>query len=1066
MKEVYDLHRYTRCAFLHMGREKFNISVISNSARSLEDKGDRVTKDTCIMYDKQKTNILSWGDRSFEYFKSDDEDFESDFEDDYEDGVQIDRFKERLYQVFKKDKDTWSEEDLFLLKAVSDFLRLLMEGLIEESRELRESGGYEEYDEAFKDVETLHYIFVVPSEWEEEIREVLLRPMLVQADLISKNDHKDRLLFCSELESICYYLTGQYKVNTCLERGNNTIVCTLSPVEKNAILIKLDLVSTVNSMFDFSGALLYPKIARSNSLSLTINNITDGIRAYIETELPYGIQEEIVQIIMGIPYQRSTDSFKEKGALPLWTPLITDTSKWELDKHQEAFMGSICLFNICKKIGETMSSNIKDLLLNNLVKEYNILIYYDKYSSGIYINSNLTKWSNYMLEYNRISFNAKNIIDKSYFMEKELGYHAIESGAFIYVVDVIRNSDISSKPRILPEQNSTSSSSIFLTSKPGAIMSIDISIESTLLSFSFLDENGFVKESWNNDYFLTDISLRSMGSFFRFSEITTLNVKDSFTVFAEEYLMSDISSFSDFRNIEFSKEIENILCEDSLAEDPLVSVQQHIYIKTFVLLYMTYIKDVISSKLSGIVDPNTSIQIGYAVTIEKLVLSRLFDTEEGLQDVIYASGLIQRNDNSKKLRVIRQEKQLLPLIQQSLELEFPLKSFFVVARFYESYVQLTQSQVVTEYSLDDDQEVIIIQDKIIHIPNIYDSLCLNMWNNIVEDNSLIQLCDTHREYNENGPLKIFTLENQVEFTNNLKQYISENNLCQLPNDKYIVQLSVSCNCKVCLMVNDIVEISFRPVLQDITSLLSASLINKEFFGKYWNIRYVFQLIHFNYNTQLQDAVMKMTKEITEDIMVEQEIDIPHYVIPKILDQRLQPVHQQRSFLHKEFQVGALNQVYSDNFGFSFYPPNSLTYFAYRSKGSDTKINSVDEQTIFLLFKKGDKIGDYQTNRICYLYLKSLKDIRNLRIKFFKLKTLASLKPDGTVDIETISELLGGPCVFRYEKFFEVDQDIPIIMSIVYDADVSSFSFNAKLVGDETDNYNRVNCSEPMALGRF
>ncbi|GAA5800355.1 hypothetical protein HPULCUR_005783 [Helicostylum pulchrum] len=577
MKEVYDLHRYTRCEFLHMGREKFNISVISNSARFLEDKGDRVTKDTCIMYDKQKANILSWGDRSFEYFKSDDEDFESDYEDDYEDGVQIDRFKERLYQVFKKDKDTWSEEDLFLLKAVSDFLRLLMEGLIEESRELRESGEYEEYDEAFKDVETLHYIFVVPSEWEEEIREVLLRPMLVQADLISKNDHKDRLLFCSELESICYYLTGQYKVNTCLERGNNTIVCTLSPVEENAILIKLDLVSTVNSMFDFSGALLYPKIARSNSLSLTINNITDGIRAYIETELPFDIQEEIVQIIIGIPYQRSTDSFKEKGAIPLWTPLITDTNK-------------------------------------------------------------------------------------SYLMKKELGYHAIESGAFRYVVDVIRNSDISSKPRILLEQNSTSSSSIFLTSKPGAIMNIDISIESTLLYFSFLDENGFDKESWNNDYFLTDISLRSLGSFFRFSEITTLNVKDSFIVFAEEYLMSDISSFSDFRNVEFNKEIENILYEDSLAEDLLVSVQQHVYIKTFVLLYMTYIKDVISSKLSGIIDPNTSIQIGYAVTIEKLVLSRLFDTEEGLQDVIYASGLIQRNDSSKKLRVIRQGKQLLPLI--------------------------------------------------------------------------------------------------------------------------------------------------------------------------------------------------------------------------------------------------------------------------------------------------------------------------------------------------------------------------------------------------------------------
>lgn len=49
-------------------------------------------------------------------------------------------------------------------------------------------------------------------------------------------------------------------------------------------------------------------------------------------------------------------------------PLITDTSKWELDKNQEAFMGSICLFDICAKIGGTMFNNVKDLLLNDLVK--------------------------------------------------------------------------------------------------------------------------------------------------------------------------------------------------------------------------------------------------------------------------------------------------------------------------------------------------------------------------------------------------------------------------------------------------------------------------------------------------------------------------------------------------------------------------------------------------------------------------------------------------------------------------------------------------------------------------
>lgn len=82
-----------------------------------------------------------------------------------------------------------------------------------------------------------------------------------------------------------------------------------------------------------------------------------------------------------------------------------------------------------------------------------------------------------------------------------------------------------------------------------------------------------------------------------------------------------------------------------------------------------------------------------------------------------------------------------------MALPFPLKSFFVLAQLHEDYIQLTLNQVVTESnSNEQNQESIIIHDKSIQIPNIYDSLCLNMWNNIVKDNSLIQLCDTHKQY--------------------------------------------------------------------------------------------------------------------------------------------------------------------------------------------------------------------------------------------------------------------------------------------------------------------------------
>lgn len=217
--------------------------------------------------------------------------------------------------------------------------------------------------------------------------------------------------------------------------------------------------------------------------------------------------------------------------------------------------------------------------------------------------------------------------------------------------------------------------------------------------------------------------------------------------------------------------------EDDATKDVLLRQK---YFELLVEIYLTYIKAVISSKLSSIiaVESNADIKIGYAVTIENIVLERLFGTEEDLRDTIYKTGLLQRDDSSKKLRIILKGEGLLPTIQKYFQaITFPIKSFFVIAQLFKGHIQLTLNQVATEStSLDekDHQEAIIIQDEIIHIPNIYDSLSIKMWDDIVEDNSLIRLCDVHNKCNDHELLEIFSLENQAEFTNNLKQYVFKN----------------------------------------------------------------------------------------------------------------------------------------------------------------------------------------------------------------------------------------------------------------------------------------------------
>ncbi|KAI8075624.1 hypothetical protein BDF21DRAFT_423299 [Thamnidium elegans] len=659
-------------------------------------------------------------------------------------------------------------------------------------------------------------------------------------------------------------------------------------------------------------------------------------------------------------------------------------------------------------------------------------------------------------------------------------------------------------------------------------MNIDISLESTQLSFSILDENGLTKEIWDHNDFMTGTSLRSLSSFFSFSEVTTLTVKKYFfyllrsITFVEKRVSSDIIHFLGLLNkelienknaavtkdatakkvllkcIAFSKkqlignkflfsgdkdprdkhivkEIKDILRGETPEETTLVSIQQQKYIKTFIRIYILYISEVVLSKLSSFIESNVDIKIGYAVTIEKILLEKLFGTEDNLRDIIYASGLIRKGDRFKKLRIITQGEGILPLIQQSYELEFSINSFFVLAQLHESYIQLTLNRVVTASdSNEDGSESIITQDKIIHIPSIHDSFCLKMWNNIMADSTLIQLCDTHIKNDAIELLELFSTKNLEKFKKNLRNYISKqvlgkNSVVQY-TDQTTIYISTSCICSVRITISDIIDISFRPVLQEVISAVYTSLINKQLFREYRNIEYIFHMICFNYNPWFQPIFMKILEDENNQFMYDKRIDTPCYVIPKLWNQILQPVLKQRPLLYKVFRVGVLHQVFSKSYGFSFdhiffnqLSHNTNRHFNYRYKSSDTKTISFDNKSVFLLFKKGDKIST-QTKRIFNLSLKSATLRGRFGIQYFKMRNLDNLGFDEIYSFDHTSEKIEGPQIGG--PFDNIGSELPVVISIVYEGYPSSFSLSTKVVGDEMEPYNIIRPAEPTTLARF
>ncbi|KAI8067206.1 hypothetical protein BDF21DRAFT_426010 [Thamnidium elegans] len=115
---------------------------------------------------------------------------------------------------------------------------------------------------------------------------------------------------------------------------------------------------------------------------------------------------------------------------------------------------------------------------------------------------------------------------------------------------------------------------------------------------------------------------------------------------------------------------------------------------------------------------------------------------------------------------------------------------------------------------------------------------------------------------------------------------------------------------------------------------------------------------------------------------------------------------------------------------------------------------------------GDKINERQLNRIFYLNMNQEKDSTILRLRFFKLRPVASLRSDELIGLEHATEKFGANLYLNDISTFKINQDIPYMISIVYHGYSSSLYFKIKAVGDETKPRRTTILAEPMTLCRF
>jgi hypothetical protein len=134
------------------------------------------------------------------------------------------------------------------------------------------------------------------------------------------------------------------------------------------------------------------------------------------------------------------------------------------------------------------------------------------------------------------------------------------------------------------------------------------------------------------------------------------------------------------------------------------------------------------------------------------------------------------------------------------------------------------------------------------------------------------------------------------------------------DDEKELEISNKCDCHIHL--RNIVDIGLKAVVQNITSIIAASLDNREFFLGY-EVDFLFVLgnIHIlKYNSVLYTIYTNILQEAINVSIEVKGGDTQGIVLQESIYQLLQPVIKEQSYMYDSFSTGNLHRVSSNTYG--------------------------------------------------------------------------------------------------------------------------------------------------------
>jgi hypothetical protein len=211
------------------------------------------------------------------------------------------------------------------------------------------------------------------------------------------------------------------------------------------------------------------------------------------------------------------------------------------------------------------------------------------------------------------------------------------------------------------------------------------------------------------------------------------------------------------------------------------------------------------------------------------------------------------------------------------------------------------------------------------------------------------------------------------------------------DSEYVIETSKKCRCSVQLSYRDIIDSALKPAIQNVTSIVSAALVNRNLFGRYTvpNLFTIGNPLGTPYNSVIHEAFTKLIQDAFKDSNNNKELDPQSFVLLESVEDILMLKTSSRPYLCKSFSKGIPRQVSRESYGLkvSYSGTKREEYYAvgyYKNSKNSNERKLIEKGHTIIILKRGQPIADNEELTKTFYLDREHKDFEKVdRIEFGK-----------------------------------------------------------------------------------